>query len=75
MDFVSRHCDYTLGIFQSIGFKEFHNYLTLSEEERENEDGQKLLLEGDLAFKYLYPPCCYRDRCAFSALMLCIETE
>jgi len=43
-----RHCDYTLGIFQSIGFKEFHDYVTLSEVERESEAGQKLLLEGCL---------------------------
>ncbi|XP_012230543.1 tRNA dimethylallyltransferase isoform X1 [Linepithema humile] len=29
--------DYTKGIFQSIGFKEFHAYLTLPEEERASE--------------------------------------
>jgi len=45
---VCRHCDYTLGIFQSIGFKEFHDYVTLSEVERKSEAGQKLLLEGCL---------------------------
>jgi len=44
---VNRHCNYTLGIFQSIGFKEFHNYLMLSEAERKNDVGQKLLLEGE----------------------------
>uniref|UniRef100_A0A146MCA4 tRNA dimethylallyltransferase, mitochondrial n=2 Tax=Lygus hesperus TaxID=30085 RepID=A0A146MCA4_LYGHE len=42
---------YTQGIFQSIGFKEFHAYLTLLEEERETELGQKLLNEGVLALK------------------------
>ncbi|KAF6199898.1 hypothetical protein GE061_006196 [Apolygus lucorum] len=42
---------YTLGIFQSIGFKEFHAYLTLPEEERETELGQKLLNEGVIALK------------------------
>jgi len=43
-----RHCDYTLGIFQSIGFKEFHGYLTLSKSERKSDVGQKLLIEGCL---------------------------
>lgn len=33
----SRSPDYTKGIFQSIGFKEFHAYLILSEEERASE--------------------------------------
>ncbi|KAF2367224.1 tRNA dimethylallyltransferase [Trinorchestia longiramus] len=38
--------DYTLGIFQSIGFKEFHDYLVLSSEERESEKGQTLYKNG-----------------------------
>ncbi|XP_078047163.1 tRNA dimethylallyltransferase [Augochlora pura] len=38
--------DYTKGIFQSIGFKEFHRYLMLSEEERREKKGQELLQEG-----------------------------
>ncbi|KAJ8306636.1 hypothetical protein KUTeg_017181 [Tegillarca granosa] len=38
--------DYTLGIFQSIGFKEFHKYLILSPEERDTEKGRELLKEG-----------------------------
>uniref|UniRef100_A0ABD2WEZ9 U1-type domain-containing protein n=1 Tax=Trichogramma kaykai TaxID=54128 RepID=A0ABD2WEZ9_9HYME len=38
--------DYTKGIFQSIGFKEFHKFLILSKEERQSEQGQKLLGEG-----------------------------
>ncbi|XP_012230544.1 tRNA dimethylallyltransferase isoform X2 [Linepithema humile] len=38
--------DYTKGIFQSIGFKEFHAYLTLPEEERASEKGKKLLQQG-----------------------------
>ncbi|XP_054710203.1 tRNA dimethylallyltransferase-like [Uloborus diversus] len=33
---------YTEGIFQSIGFKEFHNYLILSEEQRNTAAGQKI---------------------------------
>lgn len=41
-----------MGIFQSIGFKEFHNYVTLSERERGSEVGQKLLLEGSLDIKH-----------------------
>ncbi|XP_013793403.1 tRNA dimethylallyltransferase, mitochondrial-like, partial [Limulus polyphemus] len=43
--------DYTQGIFQSIGFKEFHKYLILSPEERETAEGKKLLLEGLEAMK------------------------
>lgn len=38
--------DYTKGIFQSIGFKEFHNYLLLSAEERETEAGKKEFDKG-----------------------------
>ncbi|GAB1862671.1 tRNA dimethylallyltransferase [Camponotus japonicus] len=38
--------DYTKGIFQTIGFKEFHPYLILSEEERASEKGKKLLQQG-----------------------------
>lgn len=34
---------YTEGIFQSIGFKEFHRYLILSDEEKKTEKGKKLL--------------------------------
>jgi len=36
---------YTRGIWQSIGFKEFHNYLCLTSEERESEQGQSLFSE------------------------------
>ncbi|XP_076648271.1 tRNA dimethylallyltransferase isoform X2 [Halictus rubicundus] len=36
--------DYTKGIFQSIGFKEFHSYLVLSEEEKREK--KALLEEG-----------------------------
>ncbi|KAJ2944141.1 hypothetical protein O0L34_g18112 [Tuta absoluta] len=35
--------DYTKGVFQTLGFKEFHNYLMLSEEDRKTEEGNKLL--------------------------------
>ncbi len=38
--------DYTKGIFQSIGFKEFHNYLLLSAEEKEAEAGKKEFDKG-----------------------------
>ncbi|XP_045160418.2 tRNA dimethylallyltransferase-like isoform X2 [Mercenaria mercenaria] len=38
--------DYTTGIFQSIGFKEFHDYLMLDEEKRETEEGKKALQKG-----------------------------
>ena len=42
----SAAADYTVGIFQSIGFKEFHNYLLLSPEEQEGPEGQRLFQEG-----------------------------
>ena len=38
--------DYDKGIWQSIGFKEFHNYLCLGDEEREGEEGKRLFKEG-----------------------------
>ncbi|XP_066963285.1 tRNA dimethylallyltransferase isoform X1 [Macrobrachium rosenbergii] len=38
--------DYTKGIFQSIGFKEFHQYLILPESERIMDEGKKLYLTG-----------------------------
>jgi hypothetical protein len=44
--------DYTKGIFQSIGFKEFHTYLTLSEEERASK---KVSGEPRLADSQLFP--------------------
>ena len=37
---------YDKGIWQSIGFKEFHSYLCLSEEERGTEEGKRLFSEG-----------------------------
>lgn len=43
--------DYTKGIFQSIGFKEFHEFLILPEEERETEKGKKLYEAGVIAMK------------------------
>jgi tRNA dimethylallyltransferase len=43
---ASESFDYTRGIFQAIGFKEFHDYLSLPNEERTNEYGQKLFDEG-----------------------------
>ncbi|XP_060081707.1 tRNA dimethylallyltransferase-like [Ylistrum balloti] len=38
--------DYTQGIFQSIGFKEFHEYLVLSKEEQNTDKGRQLFKEG-----------------------------
>ncbi|KAI5644160.1 IPP transferase domain-containing protein [Phthorimaea operculella] len=38
--------DYTKGVFQTLGFKEFHDYLILSEEDRKTEEGQKLLAQS-----------------------------
>ncbi|XP_076167935.1 tRNA dimethylallyltransferase isoform X2 [Ptiloglossa arizonensis] len=38
--------DYTKGIFQTIGFKEFHAYLVLPEEEKREKKGQELLQRG-----------------------------
>ncbi|XP_028030545.1 tRNA dimethylallyltransferase [Bombyx mandarina] len=35
--------DYTKGVFQTLGFKEFHDYLMMSEDERNSEAGKKLL--------------------------------
>ncbi|KAK7492875.1 hypothetical protein BaRGS_00015822 [Batillaria attramentaria] len=43
--------DYTLGIFQSIGFKEFHEYLIMSPEERETPQGKGILEKGVEALK------------------------
>ncbi|KAG0724675.1 tRNA dimethylallyltransferase [Chionoecetes opilio] len=43
--------DYTKGIFQSIGFKEFHDFLVLPEGEREGEEGRRLYEAGVAAMK------------------------
>ncbi|XP_021923587.1 tRNA dimethylallyltransferase, mitochondrial isoform X2 [Zootermopsis nevadensis] len=48
---TSTEADYTKGIFQSIGFKEFHEYLVLSEEDRDSEKGSKLFHVGVDALK------------------------
>jgi len=37
---------YTRGIFQAIGFKEFHDYLLLSDNERNSEQGQTVFANG-----------------------------
>lgn len=44
--FYFSEADYTRGVFQSIGFKEFNNYLLLDENERNTEQGQKLFQES-----------------------------
>lgn len=44
--FVDRDTDYSRGIFQSIGLKEFHSYLIANDEERSSRKGEKLLDEG-----------------------------
>lgn len=46
-----READYTKGIFQSIGFKEFHEYLVTPSNEQDTERGHKLLKEGVEALK------------------------
>lgn len=38
--------DYTRGIFQAIGFKEFHDYLSLNPIERKSEQGTKIFADG-----------------------------
>uniref|UniRef100_A0A224ZAS9 tRNA dimethylallyltransferase n=1 Tax=Rhipicephalus zambeziensis TaxID=60191 RepID=A0A224ZAS9_9ACAR len=38
--------DYTKGIFQSIGFKEFHRYLLMDNEEKASPKGQKEFAQG-----------------------------
>ncbi|KAI4471153.1 trna dimethylallyltransferase [Holotrichia oblita] len=43
--------DYTRGVFQSIGFKEFHQYLLLKSDERVSELGKKLFNESVLNLK------------------------
>ena len=40
------HSHYTRGVFQSIGFKEFHDYLLMSGDKREDKEGQQLLQRG-----------------------------
>ncbi|XP_075978629.1 tRNA dimethylallyltransferase [Anticarsia gemmatalis] len=56
LDFHARHNmqriqddkppDYTKGIFQTLGFKEFHDYLMLSEEQRNSDEGKTLLQQS-----------------------------
>ncbi|XP_050400767.1 tRNA dimethylallyltransferase isoform X2 [Patella vulgata] len=41
-----RKLDFELGIFQTIGFKEFHNYLILDDEDKQTKKGKQLLKEG-----------------------------
>ena len=38
--------DYTRGIFQAIGFKEFHEYLLLPDDERKNDQGKIVFQNG-----------------------------
>ena len=46
-----READYTIGIFQSIGFKEFHDYLVLPSSEQTTLTGTRLLNQGVEALK------------------------
>lgn len=46
-----READYTTGIFQSIGLKEFHDYLVLPSSEQTGDTGEKLLKQGVEALK------------------------
>lgn len=41
-----RALDYDKGIFQTIGFKEFHEYLMMSTDQRCTEEGKKILAES-----------------------------
>lgn len=41
-----KHLDYGHGIFQMIGFKEFHSYLIMSEQERASDEGQAKFQTG-----------------------------
>ena len=43
---ISRDIDYTRGIYQAIGYKEFHDWLNLAEDERETQKGEELLRKG-----------------------------
>ncbi|XP_037077801.1 tRNA dimethylallyltransferase-like [Pollicipes pollicipes] len=43
---AGRAADYTHGVFQTIGFKEFHAFLTLPEAEADSAEGRRLLAEG-----------------------------
>lgn len=49
--FYCREADYTKGVFQSIGFKEFHEYLVAPSSEEGADRLQKLLKEGVDALK------------------------
>lgn len=48
-DSSNNHNKYTRGVFQCIGFKEFHDYLMLNHDDRESPLGQNLLQQGTLA--------------------------
>uniref|UniRef100_A0A0K2UZ32 tRNA dimethylallyltransferase, mitochondriallike [Bombus terrestris] n=1 Tax=Lepeophtheirus salmonis TaxID=72036 RepID=A0A0K2UZ32_LEPSM len=47
----STSSDYTIGIFQSIGFKEFHSYLNLEEDLKTKPMGKKMYEDGITALK------------------------
>jgi hypothetical protein len=50
-----REIDYTTGIFQSIGFKEFHEYLLIPEEEKISDKGKAMFQKG--VSDYIVLPC------------------
>ncbi|EFX79344.1 hypothetical protein DAPPUDRAFT_304867 [Daphnia pulex] len=46
-----KEADYTIGIFQSIGLKEFHEFLVLPSSEQTTQTGRRLLDQGVEALK------------------------
>lgn len=50
-DKIFTHCsepEYTRGIFQSIGFKEFHEYLIMPKADQETPEGKEIFTTGTL---------------------------
>lgn len=43
--------DYSIGIFQTIGFKEFHNYLILDSDAKSSEEGDRILKKSIFEMK------------------------
>mgnify|MGYP001797363754 FL=1 len=75
-DNQQNHNQYTRGMFQCIGFKEFHEYLILDTTQRHSPHGQLLLQQGITSIAprlhYLHfcihhpgfvPPSCFINLC------------